>query len=97
MNRAGGWGNTLERPEPTGEQAWGYQGERWITFFYYTCSRARLSDYYVGDTIRSDFLDGSIIVSACRRGRFIKLLERLFPAVCWYGRRELLEIHVRKG
>lgn len=95
--RAGGWGNALERPEPTGEQPWGFQGERWITFFYYTCPRARLGDCYVGDTLRTDFYDGSmLIVSACRRGRIVKLLERIFPQFCFYGKRKLLEIHVRK-
>jgi hypothetical protein len=93
--RHAGWGVTLEQRTRC-EEPLGGQLQLWTTFFYYRCSRNRLADHYVGDTVRADFHHGAIIVSACRRNRFVKVLERLFPGFLFYGRRELLEIHVRR-
>lgn len=90
-----GWGNTLARADNCRRDSLSReQLEKWVTYTYYQFPRAELPRRYVADTVRCDFYHGAYIVSACRRGRLVRILELWFPGVCFWGRRELLEIHV---
>lgn len=93
--RHAGWGASLETRTRC-EEPLGGQLEKWTTFTYYTCGRADLEKLYVGDTLRADICNGSYLVSACRRNRLVKIMESIFPGFLFWGRRDLLEIHVRK-
>lgn len=94
--RAAGWGNSLDR-QTIPESPLGGQLQHWVTFQYYEFPRNQLPSHFVGDTIRTDFFNGAFLVSACRRNCFVKILEKCFPGILWYGRRSLIEIHIRKG
>lgn len=94
--RHAGWGAALDTRTRC-EQPLGGQLEKWTTFTYYAGSRKDLPHHYLADTIRADFgRSGQVIVSACRVTRLSRFLGRLFPGFLFYGRRELIEIHVRK-
>lgn len=93
--RHAGWGSALEQRTRC-EEPLGGQLEKWVTFIYYTCPRKQLATFYHPDTIRADWHHGACIVSANRRGNFTRWLETLFPGFSFWGRRSLLEIHVRK-
>lgn len=75
----------------------GGQLESWITFSYFPGERRVLNLYYVQETIRCDIpRPGVFVVSACRRTGLTRWLERWFPGLLWYGKREVIEIHVRR-
>lgn len=89
-----GWGNALE--QRTQRPPLGGQLPKWTTFTYYTCGRNELAARYVAETVRCDFGVGVYIVSACKRTWLSRLLDRWFSGILWWGRRELIEIHVRR-
>jgi hypothetical protein len=93
--RNAGWGAALETRTRC-EQPLGGQLEKWTTFTYYSCSRKELPYFYHPDTIRADWLNGACIVSANRRSALHRWLEAWFSFGQFYGRRALLEIHIRK-
>ena len=71
------------------------QLEKWTTFVY--APRENRANNYLAETIRTDWTaPGVAVVSACRVARFARILNRLFPGFLFFGRREVLEIHVRK-
>lgn len=93
--RNAGWGAGLDtRPrleEPLGGQIPGYKK------FFYVHQKTKYSERYVSATLRVDFYKGMRIVSACRRTWLSRWLERHWGGlICYAGKRDLLEIHVRK-
>lgn len=97
--RQAGWGNTLVRQE-TPESPLGGQLEKHVIFTYYSCQRHELKKFYVEETLRSDIwqhgTSTAYLLSACRLSLPARLLGTLFPAYLFWGRRDLIEIHVRR-
>ena len=65
--------------------------QKYKTFLYF---RGSLKESFVEETVRCDLFKHCYLVSACQRNWFVRTLEKIFPYVVWYGRRELILIHV---
>lgn len=100
MRNRSGWGTAFAKKlDNEGKQSSDPLGGQLECFYSFNRANNLINRMvYIESTIRCDIpLPGVFVVSACRRTWLTRWFEKHTKVFTWYGRRELIAIHVRRS